>query len=46
MHGQANIFDLNSDELRCYSFIVSLNKCDRSCNTVEAPFIRISVPNK
>lgn len=28
------------------SIIISMNRCNRSCNTVEDPFARICVPNK
>ena len=38
--------DLNPDELHFYSFIVSLDRCDGSCNTADDPFGRICVPNK
>ena len=40
------ISDLNLDELHYYLFIISMNRCDGSCNTVEDPFARIYVPNK
>ena len=39
------LIDLNPDELRYYPFIIILESCDGSCNTVEDPF-RIYVPNK
>ena len=29
-----------------YPFIISMNRCDGSCNTVEDPFVTICVPNK
>ena len=37
--------DLNPDELHYYPFIVSLDRCDASFNTVEHRFGRICVPN-
>ena len=40
------ITDLNPDELHYYPLIISLNRCDGSCNTVEDPFGRIWVTNK
>ena len=39
------LIDLNPDELRNYPFI-SLDKCGRSCNTVEDPFGRICMTIK
>ena len=38
--------DLNPDELHYNPFMVSLDRCDRICNTTEDPFGRICVPNK
>ena len=38
--------DLNPDEFHYYLFMVSLGRCDWSCNTVENVFGRICVPNK
>ena len=40
------LIDLNFDEIYCYAFIISMKSCKGSCNTVEDPFHRISVPNK
>ena len=34
------------NELHYYPFIVSLDKCNGSCNTLDDPSCRISVPNK
>ena len=36
----------NPDKLPYYPFIVSLGRCNKSCNTVEDPFGRIYVPSK
>ena len=36
---------MNPDELHYYPFIVSLDRCDASCYTVEHWFGRICVPN-
>ena len=33
--------DLNPDEFHYYPFIISMNGCNGSCNTVEDPFGRI-----
>ena len=35
--------DLNLDELQYYVYIISLERCDGGCNTVESPFGRIYV---
>ena len=40
------IISLKLDELYFCSFIVSLETCNGSCNSVEDPFGRICVPNK
>ena len=40
------IIDLNLDELHYYPFIINMNRCDRSCNTVEDPLGRICIPHK
>ena len=44
------LINLNADKrnqrLRYYPFVVSLNRCDGSCNTFDDLSIRISVPNK
>ena len=38
--------DLNIDKFHYYPLIISMSRCDRSCNTVKDPFSRICVPNK
>ena len=38
--------DLNPDELFYYPYIVSLDRCHGSCNTVKHLFVRICFPNK
>ena len=40
------LIDLNLEELHYYLFIISMNRCDGSCNNIEYPFGRICVPNK
>ena len=40
------LIDLSPDELHYYPFIISLDRFDGSCSTVEDPFCRICVPNK
>ena len=40
------LIDLNPNKLHYYSFLISLDRCDRTCNTVGDPFSRICVPNK
>ena len=32
------LIDFNFDELHYYSFLISLDKCDKSCNAIEGPF--------
>ena len=36
---------MNLDELYCYQFIISINRCHGSCNDIVGLFGRISVPN-
>ena len=38
-----NLIDLNPVELKCYLFMISLNKCSRSCNVL---LPKISIPKK
>ena len=38
--------NLNSDELHCYSFIISMKRHNGSCNTAEDPYGRICASNK
>ena len=40
------LIDLNPDKLLYYPFIVNLDRCDGSCNTVEDLLGTICVPNK
>ena len=44
------IIDLNPGKhnqgLRQYPFMVNLDRCDGSCNTLDDPLIRTCVPNK
>ena len=44
------LIDLNHDELsqglRYHSYLVSLNRCCGSCNTLDDPSGKICVPNK
>ena len=42
----STIIDLNLEELYYYLFIISMNRCDGTCNTIEDPFGRICVPCK
>ena len=43
---RTTVFDLNPDALHYYPFMISLDKCDESCNNVEDPFVGICFPNK
>ena len=38
--------DLNPDKLHYYPFIISINSCNGSCNSIEDPFGWIYAPNK
>ena len=38
--------DLNSDELHYYPFIISLNRCNGSCNTLDDLWSRICAADK
>ena len=40
------LIDLNLDELHYCSFVISMNLCNGSCNTVEDPFGRVCIPDK
>lgn len=40
------LLDVNFGELHCYSFIISMNRCDESFNIIDDSFGRICVPNK
>ena len=40
------LIDLDLDELHYYPFIISMSRCDGSCNTTENPFGGVCVPNK
>ena len=40
------LIDLNLDELHYCSFVISMNWCNGSCNTVEDPFGRVCIPDK
>ena len=39
------LMNLNSNELHYYPFMVSLGRCDGSCNTLDDLLSRILVPN-
>ena len=38
--------NINSEKTLFYQFIVSVNKCDRSCDTIDDPYTRVCVRNK
>ena len=40
------LIDLNQNEFHYYLFMVSLNRCNGYCNTLDDPSGRIYVPNK
>ena len=40
------LIDLSNDQLPSYPSINSMNRSNRSCNTIEDPFGRIFVSNK
>ena len=43
---RAIFIDLNLDQFHYYLFIINMNSCVVSCNSVEDPFGKICVPNK
>ena len=40
------LITLNPGELHYYPFMVGLDRCDGSCNTLENLFDKVCVPNK
>ena len=40
------LINLNPNELHYYIFMVSLDRCNGSCNTLDDPFARICFRNK
>ena len=40
------LINLNPDELHYYPFIISMIRCNESCNTIGDLFDRVCVPNK
>ena len=46
MLNETNSYDLNLDILYYYPFIISMNRCDGNCNTIEDLFGRICIPEK
>ena len=40
------LIDLILNELHSYTFIISMNNCNGSCNNVKDPFGRICLTNK
>lgn len=38
--------NVNPNEPLHYPFVVSLDKCGRSCNTIDGPYTRVCVSNK
>ena len=40
------LINFDPDKLHYYTFMVSLDSCDGSCNTFEDPFGWICLPNK
>ena len=43
---RATLIDLNHVELNYYPFMISLDKCNWSCNAVDDLYIKICVPSK
>ena len=39
------ILDINSNETLFHTLTVSVNKCGGSCNTINNPYVQVSVPN-
>ena len=40
------LIDLNLIELNCYLFMISLDKCNESCNAVGGVFTKMCVPSE
>ena len=40
------LFNINSNEPLYYPFTDSVNKCGGSCNSIDDPYARVSVPDK
>ena len=40
------LIDINYNEPLYYSYVVSINKCGGSCNTIDDPYARICAPDK
>ena len=40
------IVNISSNETLLYPFTVSVDKCGRSCNTIDDPYPRVCVSNK
>ena len=43
---RSTIIDLNSVELNCYLLMISLDKCNGSCNVVDGLSTKICVPSQ
>ena len=39
------IFDINSNETLFHTLTLSVNKCNGSCNTINNPYVQVSVHN-
>ena len=46
MHGQTNTHRFEYGECHYYPFVLSINRCDTSCSTIDGTFGRIYVSNK
>ena len=40
------LIDVNPVEFNCYPFMISLDKCNRSCNTIDDLSTKICIPIK
>ena len=43
---RVTVIDLNLDQVHYCQFVISMSRCDGSCNTLDDPFGRICLPNK
>ena len=42
---RTEIINLNTNEPMFYPYSIKINKCKGSCNTINDPYVKISVPD-
>ena len=43
---RTEIINLNTNQPMLYPYSIKINRCKRSCNTINDPYARICVPNQ